>query len=179
MFGSSTVWVGLCSHCRVAALSHIHRHLCSSTDWGTDLTAKQFREVVYFSPVSVDWLATQILVSASAGYNSGTEANDWGDGKERNRAGLLEQALPWRKHPSFQFQKTQKRPTLQFLQQTTSKLTYAITNSSTCLNFYLGRLIQNRLWQEVDKSSRRSTWVVLQRGSKNPDSTDCEWEEGK
>ena len=48
------------------------------------------------------WL--QILLRASAGYDSGTEASDSGDGKERNRAGLLEQALPWREHPSSRFQ---------------------------------------------------------------------------
>lgn len=48
------------------------------------------------------------------------------------------------------------------------KLTYVRINSFTCLKFYLGKVKQSSLWQEVDKSSRRCMWVVLQRGSKNP-----------
>ena len=38
---------------------------------------------------------------------------------------------------------------------------------------------QSGLWEEVDKSSGRSMWVVCKGAAKTQDSTDCEQEEGK
>lgn len=59
-----------------------------------------------------------------------------------------------------------EEPALHFLQQPTRKLTYTRLNSPTCFKLYLGRVKQRRKSRhEVDRSSGRSTRVVLQRHS--------------
>lgn len=123
VFGS-TVWVGLCSQCCVAAASHMY----STAAVTSTCVVQQIGELmcraaqggggagggVFYTCLS--WLVgktdPQQVQGTSLELRQAT--------KETGRKGIG-QAVPWRKHPSFQFQKTQTA--LQFLQQPTLKLT--------------------------------------------------------
>lgn len=131
MFGSSTVRVGLRSHCCVAAPSHVpscsgYRHLCSSTDWGTDLQNSLGTWCIFHLSQLTGWLHRYLYQQVQGTTLEMKQATE-----KTGRKGIGQDCLSRHCHEgntlSSSFKKTQKRAALQFLQQTTQK-TYICKN---------------------------------------------------